>query len=204
MAADTAAHESFDTDRQQLGKIYAKALLGAAGADGEKVLEELDSLLDDVLKQLPNLSAMLQSPRVPHGDKEAMLDKAFRGKMTPILLNFLKVCSKRRRLDCLGAVRAEARRLYNELNGRVEVRVTTAAPLQPERLQSLQGQLSRMLGAEVVMLTEVDPELLGGLVVRVGDTVYDGSIANRLDRFRQSALTNAANTVRSSMQRFTS
>lgn len=204
MAEETAVAEPFDTDQQQLGALYAKALLGAAGDEAESVLEELDALLDEVLAKQPKLGAVLSSPRVPHADKERMLDTALGGKMSPVLLNFLKVCSRRRRLDCLGAMRSEAWHLFNEMRGRVEVQVATAAPLEAARREALQEQLGKLLGAQVVLLTRVDPELIGGLVVRVGDTVYDGSVSNRLSRFRDEALKNVAATVRASIDKFSS
>lgn len=197
-------HEPFDTDRQQVGKLYAKALLGAAGDHAEQLIDELDSLVDEVLAKLPSIRAIFDSPRIAHSEKEAMLDKVFQGKMHPVLLNFLKVCSRRRRLDCLGAVRTEGRRQLNELAGRVEVQVSTATPMGDDRLQSLREQLAKLLGSEVVLSTSVDPELLGGLVVRVGDTVYDGSVSRRLDRFRKTALENTAATMRQSIDRFSS
>ena len=204
--ADSAAavNEPFDTDQQQLGKLYAKALLGAAGDQAEAVLAELDSLLDDVLARLPDLRAVLDSPRVSHQEKEEMLNKAFQGKMSDTLLNFLKVCSRRRRLDALEVMRRAGHAQLNEMMGRIEVQVATAAPVEPSRLDSLKQQLSQLLGSDVVLSTEVDPELLGGLVVRVGDTVYDGSVANRLERFRDAALRNTANEVRSAIDRFVS
>lgn len=199
-----SGREPFDTDRQQVGKLYAKALVNAAGDQAEQVFDELDSLVDDVLANLPTIRAIFDSPRIAHSDKEAMLDKVFQGKMSPVLLNFLKVCSRRRRLDCLGAVRTEGRRLLNELAGRVEVKVTTAAPMADDRLESLRQRLAQLLSSEVVISSTVDPDLIGGLVVRVGDTVYDGSVASRLDRFRATALENAATTVRQSIDRFSS
>jgi F-type H+/Na+-transporting ATPase subunit alpha len=88
---DQAQHATvFDSDYQHLGGVYAKALLGATEKQGstDEALEQLGSLLEDVLAKLPQLSAVLESPRVPHEEKVAILDKAFGSRMNPILMKF--------------------------------------------------------------------------------------------------------------------
>ena len=202
MADPKQGQAAYDIDRQQVGEVYAKALLAAAGDQAGEVVEQLDSLLDDVFAKLPELEPVLASPRVAHEEKERLLDQAFRGQMQPVLLNFLKVSSRRRRLDCLQAVRRAARELLNQLQGKVEVRVTTAAPVEAPLMENIRQRLSQQLGAEVVINADVDPAVLGGLIVRVGDKIFDGSIANRLSRVRQSALSGVAQTVRQSLERF--
>lgn len=206
MSEANGTHETvFDTGRQHLGKVYAKALLGAADRAGvtDLVLEELQSLLGDVLRKLPNFAAALESPRLSHEEKLALLDRAFGGRMNPLLLNFLKVVSRHGRLDCLPAIEREARRLYNEQRGRIEVRVRTAEPLDGELLQTINDRLSAALHSELDLTSDVDPGLLGGVVVRVGDTVYDGSVANRLERLRTTALAKAKQEIRHQLSRFT-
>src|SRR5689334_4030481 len=102
--ADTAQSAGkFDAGRQHLGSVYAKALLGAAQDAGQVngVLEELESLEGDVFKRLPALRLTLTSPRVSVEEKIALIDKAFKGKMSEVLLNFLKVTARHDRLSCL-------------------------------------------------------------------------------------------------------
>src|SRR5687768_10727966 len=90
-----------DTELQYLGTVYAKALLGATEKSGntDTVLAELNSVVHDVLNRLPQLELMLASPRVPLDSKERLLDQAFQGKMTPQMLNFLKVIVARGRFN---------------------------------------------------------------------------------------------------------
>mgnify|MGYP001565729764 CR=1 FL=1 len=111
--------------------------------------------------------------------KERILDRAFRGKMTGQLLNFLKVVTRRGRFDCLRAIQQAAKQLLNDLRGRVEVRLRSAQPLDPSLLAAVANRLRSVLGRDVDLQLQVDPELLGGLVIRVGDTVYDGSVVRR-------------------------
>jgi F-type H+-transporting ATPase subunit delta len=194
-----------DTGLQYLGTVYAKALLGATEKSGttELVLSELQSVLDDVLARLPQFEAALSSPRIPMETKERMLDRAFGGKMSVQLINFLKVLSRRGRFNSLRNVYMAARRIVNELRGRVEVRLTTAEPLDTATRDLVVNKLRAALGRDVELLAHVDPDLIGGLVIRVGDTVYDGSVANQLRRLRQELVARASQTLGSQTDRFT-
>lgn len=194
----------FDSSLRHLGNVYAKALFGATEKAGntDEVVEQLDSLIDDVIGDLPRLEATLCSPRVPQEVKTAMLDKAFRGKMAQQLLNFLKVVAEHGRFNCLRAIRRSLREICNESRNRVEVDVRTAEVLSDDLLEKIVSRLKDVLGSEVVVNTHVDPDLIGGLVVRVGDTVYDGSVANRLVQLRKSAVDRAAQEIRQSLDRF--
>jgi len=204
MAENGQNDASFDSGRQHLGAVYAKALIGAAEKLGqtETVLSELESLVTDVLPKLPQFDAALCSPRIAHEEKVRILDQAFADKMSPVLLNFLKVASQHGRLDCLRAIAVAARKLFNELRNRLEVKLSSAQPLSNPLRELISGRLANLLGREVDLQTQVDPELLGGIVVRVGDTVYDGSLANKLNRMRSVALERTTRTMRESLGRF--
>ena len=194
-----------DSAEQHLGGVYAKALLGACDKAGNTsaVLEELDGLLDDVLAKLPDFRTTLCSPRVPHEEKVRLIDAAFGGKVSVELLNFLKVVSSHGRFDCLEAMRQAFHQQYNESTNRIAVKVQTAEPLDEASLQAMSERLKASLGADVILSTSVDPDLIGGLVIRIGDTVYDGSVANRLVQLRNSALQQTIQEIRQSLDRFT-
>ncbi len=193
-----------DATHQQLGKVYAEALLGAAEKAGnvETVREELKSLIDDVLQRLPNFDAVLQSPRVAHEEKVRLLDSAFRGRMSQELLNFLKVVSRHGRLQLLRSMQRAFEKLYNERAGRVEVQVRTAEPLTVDLHAKIADRLRQSLGRDPVLHVEVDPELIGGVVIRIGDTVYDGSVARQLVRLREETAARIAREIRQAGDRF--
>ncbi len=195
---------SFDSAREHLGKIYAKGLLGAAEGQQvtERVLAELDSLVDDVLDKLSDFEQLLSSPRISVEEKQRVLEAAFATRMSPVLLKFLKVTARHGRMDCLRQVRSAAHTLFNEMRGRVEISVETAEAINSLLMSQIQQRLTTALGRQVELHCRVNPQLLGGLVIRVGDTVYDGSLENQLARMRSETLDRAAQLIRDSLQRF--
>jgi F-type H+-transporting ATPase subunit delta len=204
MPASRSKKTVIDTARQRVGTVYAKALLGAAEKAGQtdSVLAEMESLVADVLDKLSDFDEMLRSPRIAHEEKVRLLDRVFGGKMSPLLLNFLKVVSQHERLDCLRAIERAARTLYNQLRKRVEVLVESATPISNQLQYTIASRLKQALGRDVVLSADVNPDLLGGLVVRVGDTVYDGSLAGRLKQMQAVTLEKTTDTIRESLERF--
>ncbi len=204
MAKSRGKSETIDASRQHLGTVYAKALLGAAEKAGQadEVVGELEAIVSDVLNKLPQLDEIMKTPRLTHEERLPMLDKAFGGRVSGTTLTFLKVISKHGRLDCVRAIARAARKQLNAARGRVEVRVETAYPLSNPVRERINGRLRELLGREVDLTTDVNEDLIGGLVVRVGDTVYDASIAARLKRMEQVTLDHTKQTIRESIQRF--
>ena len=176
----------FDVGAQRVGVLYARALLGAAGASKQTdvVLSEIDSLVDDVLKRWPDFQQVLSSVMVSHDDKVAMLDRIFAGKLSRMTLDFLKVLSGHGRLGNLREIRVAAHELHNDQEGRVRVEVTTAVPLTGDATGRITDSLRTLLKREPQLVTGIDPELIGGLMLRVGDTVYDASVSTRLAKLR--------------------
>jgi len=197
-------HDTLDAGRQHLGSVYAKALLGAAekARQTDLVVEELEALVSDVLDKLPTLEEALRTPRLTHEERLPILDKAFGGRMSATTLTFLKVVSKHGRLDCLRAIARAARKQLDTARGRVEVLVESAAPLSNPLRERIKGRLSQLLGREVVLKTAVNADLLGGLLVRVGDTVYDASLSARLKRMEEVTLDHTKQQLRQSLSRF--
>lgn len=193
-----------DPVEQQLGKVYAEALLGASEKAGnaEAVLSEMNSLVRDVLQKLPQFDAVLKAPKVSHEEKVRLLDTAFQGKMSEVLLNFLKVLTRRGRFSALRSIARAAQELHHERTGRTDVQVRTAEPLTPELHSQIMDRLRQSLGREPVLRVEVDPELIGGVVIRIGDTVYDGSIARQLVRLRDETAAQISREIRQSTARF--
>jgi len=202
--AKSTRHDTLDAGRQHLGSVYAKALLGAAEKIGQtdQVVEELEALVTDVLDKLPTLEEALRTPRLTHEERLPILEKAFGGKMSATLLTFLKVLSRHSRLDCLRAIARAARKQLDTARGRIEVLVESAAPLSNPLKERIAGRLTQLLGRQVILKTSLNPGLLGGLLVRVGDTVYDASLAARLKRMEEVTLDHTKQQLRESLSRF--
>jgi F-type H+-transporting ATPase subunit delta len=197
-------HERIDTGRQQVGALYARSLLNATEAAGqtEAVLAELDSFVEDVLDKLSGFDTVLSTTLIAPEEKTAMLDKALAGKASPLFLSFLKVTAQHGRLDCLRAIRRAAHEVYNRMRGRIPVVVRTAVALDASGEQLILERLRGMLKAEPQLIREVDPDLIGGLVIRVGDTVYDGSVARKLEQLRLQMIDRSVHEIQSGRDRF--
>lgn len=194
----------FDSDQQQLGDVYARALLAFAADAGnvDQLVDELGEVVE-AINGVAGLRDALESPRVGVESKVDLLDKAFAGKVEKGLLHLLKVVGNKGRFDCLGAIASSAKTLRDEMSGRVQAVVTSASPMDSEVVGRITDQLSKTLGKDVSLQVLVDPEILGGIVVRVGDTVYDGSVVNQLSQVRARAVKRASDAIREKLDRFT-
>ena len=193
-----------DPVSHQIAALYAQALLDAGEQAGqtEALLAELDSFIKDVLDVFPRLEEVLASHIVSHEKKEPLLDRVLGSQASPLMLNFLKVLSRRGRFDVIRGVCRAAHDAYGEMRGRVKVQVKTAVPLEGEIATTLEAQLRTMLGGEPQLERVTDPRLIGGIVLRIGDTVYDGSIATQLHRIQGQLLDRSIHEIQSRRDRF--
>jgi F-type H+-transporting ATPase subunit delta len=195
-----------DIDAQQVGSLYAKALLATTEKAGqtEAVLEELDALVTDILDHQPKFESVLASGVVPAEEVAGVIDKAFGGKVSKLFLSFLKVLARHGRLNSLRAVRQAAHVLHNELRGRVAVRMTTATEAGAAMATLVANAIRGTVGKEPVIESRVDPDLIGGVVLQIGDTVYDGSVATQFQRLRARMLDRSVHEIQSRRDRFSS
>jgi len=198
------SQQVFDVGTQKVAAIYGKALWGAAEAAGQTdgVVDELDELVNDLLARYPAFRQILDSALVSHEEKEGILDRTLGGQVSPLLLSFLKVLSVHERLDSLAAIARKVRQLVTDARGQVEVTVTTPVPLASATREELIGKLRQVLGKEPEVTAVTDPTLLGGLVVTVGDTVYDGSLSARLAKTRQEMIDQSVAAIEARRKEF--
>ncbi len=193
-----------DVGVAHVADTYARALLGATENAGQtrQVLDEFDAVVADVLAGFPKLEAILASALVSHDEKIGMIDRVFGPRLSPLMVHFLKVVSRHGRLDCLRAIHSRAGELYDEMRGRVRVRLTTAAPISDAQADRITVELRALLHGEPVLTRVTEPDLIGGAVLHVGDTVYDGSIANQLKIIRQQIVDRSVHEIQSRRDRF--
>ena len=196
--------ELITTDQQQLGEVYAKALFGVGEKSGstEDLISELNSV-NQAVAELPKLSSTLTSPQIGTDQKTALIEKAFSGRISKPMMNFLKVIVQKGRFDCLPAVAVAAQQMHDQISGKVQATLLTAEMVDDKTRQEIAEQLSKKLGKRIELSAEVDSSIIGGVVLRVGDTVYDSSVAGQLKQVRAKALKKASDVIREQLNRFT-
>jgi F-type H+-transporting ATPase subunit delta len=202
--ARTAAQIAADVGVEHIADVYAKALLDTTERTQQtpRVIEDFDALLTEILDRFPKLETVLASVLVSPEEKSAVIERVLGGRVAPILANFLKVVAHHGRLDCLRAIHHETHVMYDKLRNRIPVRLTTATALSPAAAEHIAKDLRIKLGGEPIFQLETDPNLIGGAVLRIGDTVYDGSIANQLQNLREQMIDRSAHEIQSRRDRF--
>jgi F-type H+-transporting ATPase subunit delta len=176
-----------DESAVDLSRPYAEAFVNVVDRDGQAdaAVEELDAIVAEVLQAHPDFAEVLTSPSLPAPEKDRILVATFEGPAMPIVLRFLRVLNQHGRLELLPAVAKQARALLDRRRNRRAVTVRSAVPLDDAERAALRDRLARLAQAEPVVSYEVDPGLIGGLLVQVGDDVYDASVRNRLNTLRR-------------------
>jgi F-type H+-transporting ATPase subunit delta len=174
--------------RSRLARVYAAALLVAADKSGPQAAEEVGAELTALVRATagnPGVAAFLASPAVNKKQKAAALAPALQQHGSELLRGLVGTLANNSRLDLLRGVAAAFAQLLDDRSGRVRVKVTAAVPLTAAQTAALLTNLRTSLGnQEPVLDVRVDPDLLGGLVVQVGDAVVDTSVRSRLQSLR--------------------
>jgi F-type H+-transporting ATPase subunit delta len=168
-----------------LARRYARALLQAAGKDHEKVGGEIRELAA-VIKESEELATALANPAIPGSSRlkvmEGLMKKLGSSQVTT---RFVRLLVERDRLGALPDISRELDAMLDDKAGRIAAEVVSAAPLTKTQLTELTRRLERLSGRKVQLTTREDPELLGGVVAKVGDVIYDGSLRRQLERLRE-------------------
>lgn len=175
-----------------IARRYATALLEIGVETGS-----LDALVEEIaraaqaLEGSTELRAALADPMVPIAAKHAILDDiATRLGLNATAKNVLKMLLDRRRIQAIVPIAQRLREMADEKRGVIRAEVHTAMPLPEEYFTQLQQQLERVTGRRVALDRKLDPTLICGVVARVGDTIYDGSLIARLRQLKDSMLPN--------------
>jgi F-type H+-transporting ATPase subunit delta len=166
---------------------YAKALFEVSlrEADPRQVDEELAGVFDVITRHEPLRKALLNPAVPPAAKRNIIAELSERAGISPVLHRILRLLAERDRLVLLpDLVDAYRQRLMDHLQI-VRADVTTATPLPEDRLRALQASLAQATGRQVAMTTKIDPAIIGGVVARIGSTVYDGSVVGQLQRIRE-------------------
>jgi F-type H+-transporting ATPase subunit delta len=171
---------------EEIARVYATALFGAAKDKGK-----LDAIRDqlgqfaDALAENREMQLFFFSPYFSSAEKSDGLGKAIAGA-EPELVNFLELLIEKHRMPVIFRIRRQYDALWATENKRLGVTVTSAVELDPEVVKRIGAEIEEQTGDTVELQSKVDPDILGGLVLQVGNMVLDTSIRNRLEKLRKS------------------
>ena len=175
-----------------VARRYAKALymIGVEENRLDALTREVKSLAD-VVRASPELATLLSNPVIAQETRRAVMsDILTRVGVSPTARNFTLLLTDRRRGAMLPAVAEALSSLSDERAGKVQAEVTSATPLSDAQIQKVRAALEKLTGKSVAVSHKVDASLIGGMVTRIGDKVYDGSLKARLNEIRQMAAAN--------------
>jgi F-type H+-transporting ATPase subunit delta len=173
---------------EEIAAVYARSLFEVA-----KEQDKLDAVRDqlgefaDALSETRELQVFFFSPYFSTQEKEDGLERAVTDT-DPVIVNFLKLLIEKHRMPVLFRIRAEYDRLWEEENKLLPVEITSAIELDKDIVKQLGDRISEQTGRKVELSSRVEPDILGGIVVQVGNAVLDASIRNRLEQLRRQVV----------------
>ncbi|MEM7577972.1 MAG: ATP synthase F1 subunit delta [Planctomycetota bacterium] len=169
-----------------VGDLYAQALLELADASGQT--DAIAGQVGDLARLLhdeADLRTLIESPAIKDRDRAGVIQRVFEGKLADPLYKLMQVMAHKSRLDQLPALTASFKKLLDERNGVVPVDAWVAQAMDEATVQSVKADIGQALGANAIELTQhVDDTLIGGLKVKIGDTLIDASVATQLRSIR--------------------
>lgn len=175
-----------------IGRRYAEAIFEIARANNtiDRTLEDVQGIASLYSKR--TLAYLLNEPKVPAQRKEQAIRQALASKVLPTSLNLALLVVQRQLVEAMPNIARELAQLVLDYKNQAVAEVTTAAPMDEQQLSRVRQALEHKTGKTILMQTKVQPEILGGVVARVGDQVIDGSIRHRLAVLKQQLLTGIA------------
>ncbi len=193
------------TQADALSEVYARSLYELAEQAGgrDKIVEVAEELEQtcELARGDQAFREFLSSPVINRGKRGETLKRIFHGNITDLVLRFLLVLNNKGRLSRLESIADAYDQLVHEAFGRVEVDVFTPSELETDQIETIKKRLGSALGKEPVVYTYTDPGMIGGIKLRIGDQLIDGSVASRLRRMRHRLLTSGGSAIRERLGR---
>ena len=205
-SATTSATEGsvLGGDDAQVVRHYAEALVNAAVKENQadEALGDLDAIVSEILTANPRFAQVLASSQVSAADKDRILVDLLGDRVSSIVVRFLRVLNRHGRLGLIKPLAFEARQIWDRRHRRVPVKVSTAVAMDEGQTARLRDEVARMISATPVLQITIDPTLIGGLIVQVGDQVHDASLRNRLEQLRQRLIEGKTHEIQSRRDQF--
>ena len=170
----------------QVATRYAKSLIDLAGEKSavETIKKDIELFLA-TCRANPELQAILKNPIIGLDKKANILDGLFSGKVHEMILSFFKIVVRKGRAEILFATAKEFITQYNVIKNVVKATVTSASPLSQENISQSEDVVKQSTNGEVILTSIVDPKLIGGFILKVGDKQFDTSISSKLNKLRK-------------------
>ena len=189
-----------------LAKVYARSLFELATDAGgtDKLMEVADELeqICELAREDKKINLFLSSPIVDVKARGKALSAIFTNRITDLTLRFLLVLNNKGRLDRLESIETAFDQLVQEAFGRIEVDVITPVAIDAELIATIKEKISTVLGKEPILHPYVDESLLGGIKLRIGDQLIDGSVQTRLRKLSEELKNNGSAAVRERFESF--
>jgi F-type H+-transporting ATPase subunit delta len=172
-----------------LAIAYARALLELANeSNTTRAVDEELRALREIIATNPSFAQVLADPAISGEERGRLLHRVFDGRASTLMLHFLGLVNEKGRLNILSSIAGAFDELFDQQQGKVEVDATVAEKLSDEQLEAVRQKISEALKQNAVVHQYVDPQIIGGLVLRVRDQLIDGSVRAQLAAMRQKLL----------------
>ncbi|MDA1162088.1 MAG: ATP synthase F1 subunit delta [Planctomycetota bacterium] len=185
-----------------IARVYSDAFLNAAGDNAAERIEEFISFLEDVLAANPQFESMLITSLSNRDEKLGFIDRVVAPHSSEFFANYLRVLAQHDRLGILKEVLATARLEYEKRNGQQRVQVVSVKPLDQATLARVKERVAEAFGFEPIIEPQTDSSLIGGIVIRVGNSVYDGSLRSWLKQLAKKMHQGSLHEIQSGRDRF--
>lgn len=187
---------SLDDKHLAVARIYSLAILDLAEQQGisDPVGEDLEELSRYVAEN-PEFADFLGSPMIDAGERRAAIEKILRGRVSDLLVDALQVVNRKERMILVPAIAEAYRQELRDLRGRVDVQVKTPVALPANLREKLRQAVAHFTGKQAELIEKVDPRLLGGMVVQIGDDKIDASVASELRALSEALLKRASQEI---------
>lgn len=206
VSSDSDSLKALDSVGRRLAGVYAEAFLGAASKAGQadSASGELREIANAFSQSGNGIHEFLSSPTVKREIKSKVITSLSKAGASDFLVDFLGVLNDHDRAQLLPAIADSVEKILLNRNGKVNVYVTSASDLDEGTAHQLAESLKTQLGKDPVLQTSINPDILGGLVIQVGDWVWDGSLSKELDGLRDQLFERGNHAIQGGRDRFRS
>ncbi|MBP7584437.1 MAG: F0F1 ATP synthase subunit delta [Spirochaetes bacterium] len=173
----------------EVARVYAGALLEIGKEN--KVLQQIEEELGafkQILREDADFRLYCKTPGISNDSKKILIDKVFQGKFSDVIVNFLKVLVDNGRFTDLDSIHDTFLEMLDVENSRLRVTITGSAKLEDSILANVKSALAKKFNKEIIIEEKVDASILGGVIIRVGDVIIDGSLVKDLNNIRRNLL----------------